>query len=55
MNLCGRSDRTKFRNQILRPLLDTGLLVMTIPNKPRSPLQKYRTTAAGRAVLSKSF
>jgi ATP-dependent DNA helicase RecG len=47
----GRTDRTKFRNQVLRPLLDAGLLELTIPDKPRSPQQRYRTTAAGRALL----
>lgn len=43
----GRTDRTKFRNQVLRPLLDTGLLEMTIPDKPRSSKQQYRTTSTG--------
>jgi ATP-dependent DNA helicase RecG len=47
MDTTGRSDRTKFREQVLRPLLDAGLLEMTIPDKPRSPNQQYRTTAAG--------
>ena len=47
-----RSDRTKFRNQVLRPLLDAGLVEMTIPNKPQSPNQKYRLTGKGRAVLT---
>jgi ATP-dependent DNA helicase RecG len=48
----GRTDRTKFRDQVLRPLLDAGLLEMTIPDKPRSPKQQYRITAAGRAALA---
>ena len=46
----GRSDRTKFRDQIIAPLLDAGLLEMTVPDKPRSPKQQYRATAAGLAV-----
>jgi ATP-dependent DNA helicase RecG len=54
MELCGRTDRTKFRDQILRPLLDAGLLEMTIPDKPRSSKQRYRTTMAGRQVLDKN-
>ena len=51
MSHAGRHDRTKFRNQVLRPLLDTGWLEMTVPDKPTSSRQKYRITAAGRQVL----
>jgi len=48
----GRTDRTKFQNQFLRPLLDAGLLEMTIPDKPRSSKQQYRITEAGRAAAT---
>lgn len=48
----GRTNRTKFRDQILRPLLEAGLIEMTIPDKPRSPKQQYRITEAGRMALS---
>lgn len=51
MHLCSRSDRTKFRDQVLRPLLEAGWLEMTIPDKPRSSKQRYRTTDAGRRRL----
>ncbi len=51
MAVVGRVNRTKFRNQVLNPLLAGGLIEMTIPNKPKSPLQKYRLTPAGRALL----
>jgi ATP-dependent DNA helicase RecG len=51
MEPSGRSDRTKFRDQVLRPLLQAGLLEMTIPDKPRSSRQQYRTTAAGTRLL----
>ena len=47
----GRTNRTKFRDQVLAPLLEAGLVEMTIPDKPRSPKQQYRTTEAGRAAL----
>ncbi len=47
----GRTDRTKFRDQVLRPLLDAGLLEMTIPDKPRSSKQQYRATTAGRQAI----
>jgi ATP-dependent DNA helicase RecG len=51
MTPSGRTNRTKFRDQVLAPLLDAGLLEMTIPGKPRSPNQQYRTTAAGHRLL----
>lgn len=47
----GRSNRTKFRDQVVAPLLETGLLEMTVPDKPRSSKQQYRITEAGRAAL----
>ena len=53
MPLTGRSDRTKFRNQVLKPLLESGWLEMTVPDKPRSSKQKYRLTADGRTLLAK--
>jgi ATP-dependent DNA helicase RecG len=47
----GRTDRTKFRDQVVTPLLGAGLLELTVPDKPRSPRQQYRTTAAGREYV----
>jgi predicted transcriptional regulator len=43
--------REHFMNSVLKPLLDSGLLEMTIPDKPRSSKQKYRLTDKGRALL----
>lgn len=51
LKLTGRSDRTKFRHQVLNPLLVAELVEMTVPNKPRSRLHKYRLTEKGRAWL----
>jgi len=51
ITITGRTNRTKFRNQVLAPLLDDDLIVMTIPDKPRSSNQKYRLTDKGRQVL----
>lgn len=47
----GRTDRTKFRDQVVAPLLEAGLLEMTIPDKPRSSKQEYPITEAGPAAL----
>ena len=51
MSHAGRHDRTKFRNQVLKPLLNAGWLEMTVPSKPTSSRQKYRTTDTGRHAL----
>jgi ATP-dependent DNA helicase RecG len=52
MRRSGRADRTKFRNLVLRPLLEADLLAMTVPDKPKSRLQRYRTTEAGKRLLN---
>jgi len=52
MNLTGRTDRTKFRNQVLNPLMENGFVEMTIPEKPRSSKQKYRLTEKGKNWIS---
>ncbi len=54
MAITGRSDRTKFRHQVLNPLLEAGLIEMAIPDKPRSSKQKYRLTARGRKLIQDS-
>ena len=48
----GLSDRTKFRRKYIRPLLEAGILELTIPDKPNSQNQKYRLTAKGIALKS---
>jgi hypothetical protein len=49
--VAGRTNRTKFREQVLRPLFDAGFIEMTVPGKPTSSKQRYRLTARGRAWL----
>jgi ATP-dependent DNA helicase RecG len=51
MAVVGRSDRTKFRGQVLNQLLEDGLVKMTIPDKPRSSKQRYHLTDKGRLQL----
>jgi len=51
MAVTGRSDRTKFRNQVLGPLMEDDLVEMTIPDKPRSSKQRYRLTEKGRRLI----
>ena len=53
MQVVGRSNRTKFRNQVLKPLMESGWLEMTIPDKPRSSKQQYRLTAKGRELQAR--
>ena len=39
-----RSNKTKFKQTILDPLIECGFFELTIPEKPTSPKQKYRAT-----------
>ena len=52
MAACGRSNRSKFRDHIIRPLIEAGLLNQTHPETPRHPRQRYRLTPAGAQALS---
>lgn len=50
MQWVGRSNRSKFREVVLTPLLALDLVEMTIPDKPNSSKQRYRLTAQGKAL-----
>ena len=39
-----------FRKAYLLPAINAGLVEMTLPDKPKSRLQKYRLTARGLTV-----
>ncbi len=47
------SHRPTFRENYLHPALETGLVEMTIPDKPNSRLQKYRLTATGKRLTDR--
>lgn len=44
MEILKRTNKTKFRQIILTPLIECGFFELTLPEKPTSPKQKYRTT-----------
>lgn len=50
----GLANKAHFLAKYLQPLLAAGWLEMTIPDKPRSSKQQYRTTAAGLKALEDS-
>jgi ATP-dependent DNA helicase RecG len=47
----GLKDEEHFRKAYLIPALKAGLIERTLPDKPRSPKQRYRITAQGQEVL----
>ena len=49
----GIAHREHFRIAYLLPLLSAGWLERTIPDKPRSRMQRYRTTEAGREAIAR--
>ena len=44
MTILKRSNKSKFKIAIINPLIKNGYLELTIPESPRSPIQKYRLT-----------
>ncbi|MCH7494335.1 hypothetical protein IIA16_06480 [bacterium] len=54
MEKMGYSDKTKFRRKYIKPMLEAGLLAMTIPDKPKSRLQEYKTTQKGLLALEEA-
>lgn len=39
-------------NKVVRQILAEGMIEYTVPDKPRSRLQKYRVTAKGMAAVA---
>ncbi len=52
LDVAERVNRTDFRDQCLTPLLELGLVTMTIPDKPQSSKQRYRLTERGTTLLA---
>jgi hypothetical protein len=48
----GLSHRPTFRKNYLEPALVAGLIERTQPDSPRSPTQRYRLSARGRALAA---
>ena len=44
MKILKRTNKSKFKNVIINPLLKNGFFELTNPDKPKSPAQKYRLT-----------
>ena len=45
MKILNRSNKSKFKNVIINPLVENGFFELTNPDKPKSPSQKYRLTS----------
>ncbi|KAA0442571.1 MAG: hypothetical protein FXV79_04035 [Candidatus Thioglobus sp.] len=54
MDILKRSNKSKFKNDILNPLIATGFFEPTIPEKPNSPKQKYRRTGKFVVKIAKN-
>jgi hypothetical protein len=51
--ILGLRNENYFREAYLVPALDSGYVEMTIPEKPRSRMQRYRLSRAGAALLAR--
>lgn len=49
--LYGWTNTTKFKAKYINPLIDEGIVGMTLPDKPTSPNQKYYLTNKGVSLL----
>ena len=50
MGALGLADRRHFARIYLQPSVDAGLIEMTVPDRPRSRMQRYRLTSRGGQV-----
>jgi hypothetical protein len=52
MKCVGLNHRPTFLYDYLQPAIQAGFVEMTQPDSPKSPTQKYRLTAKGKAQLA---
>ena len=45
MEILNRTNKSKFKDAIIKPLIENGFIELTNPDKPKSPAQKYRLTS----------
>ena len=45
MEILNRTNKSKFKNSIINPLIEDRFFELTNPDKPKSPTQKYRLTS----------
>ena len=45
MEILNRTNKSKFKNVVINPLIENGFFELTNPDKPKSPTQKYRLTS----------
>ena len=45
MEILNRTNKSKFKNVIINPLVKNGFFELTNPDTPKSPTQKYRLTS----------
>ena len=53
MKIIGLKDRKNFRINYLQPALNGNLIMMTNPDNPTDPNQKYRLTESGKLLFGK--
>jgi len=51
LNGIGFYNKTDNFNNHIKPLIDYGIIELTVPDKPNSRLQKYRLTEKGRKLI----
>ena len=54
MQVTVRRDRTKFRNQVLKSVMEAGWLEMTIPDNRCRSKQKHWVTTKGRELSAEA-